>query len=565
MSEGASGGTRTALLIGTPLLALSLLVWPLGGRADDPYPQLFGAGVACLAALVPALALVAGPGLARPVRTLPLLFLLGALAFAVLGLARGSVTDTLAARASLVLWGAFPALLLAGAGLTAAGRRLLCDALVLLSLACTSVALAGAFAGTPPDPARLAGVLGNTGPLSQAALPGALIGALRLFSAQGSARTAAARRLAGAASVLLFALHAALAPVLAGALAFAAAASAAFLLRPRSPHGRAALGCAALVLAALSLPRAGSAQDTPEGTAAGDLGGIEVRALLWKRVPALLAAHPLGVGPGQLQAAFPPLRDARERALSDGARGPSEVEHLHSDALQGLAELGLVGGACWIGFLLAAALACLGRLRGGEDERVAPAAALFGLLVNGLVHTPLSVQPVSALAGLLLAGVVLARPSGVQSGLSVARSRWQRWVPLATLAAVPFAPALVRHGLALEDYVDAARRIDARLSELSAAGTAPRPDDPVLPAAARDAQAALERALAAAPDSAVALLLWARQAQPAERIAAWEAVLARRPHQWEALANLAALCARAGQPERAEELAERARALAPER
>jgi hypothetical protein len=181
------------------------------------------------------------------------------------------------------------------------------------------------------------------------------------------------------------------------------------------------------------------------------------------------------------------------------------------------------------------------------------------LLVNGLVHTPLTVQPTSALIGFLLLGSVLARSEPASGWRTLVR----RGAPIATLAAAVAAVPLVRHGVALSQYVDAARRIDARLTEL--AGASLDPSDSVLRSAALEARAALERALAAAPDAAPALILWARQAHESERIAAWKAVLERRHEHWEALVSLSQAYGAAGAAKEQASYAWSAHQLAPER
>lgn len=570
-----------------PLLVLALLAWPFEGAplAVDPWPHLAGAGYVALAAAPPALALL----LERrsvAVRGLPWLVL--AVAWALGRTLLGHLDDTFAARVALVLLAAAPALVATGARMEERERRLLVPALTALSLLLTLRALWGATR-EPPD---WAGVLGNSGPLSQAALPGALCGAF--LAARGPS---AARRALGAAAVVAFALHAGLAPVLAGAAVFAAAAGlGALLWRGVSARERGTLALAALVVLALptwrlasrastgsataptaadgttspSAPSETSAITTEERAFAGDLGGLTVRTRLWTRVHALLALHPLGVGPGQLQATFPPVRDPRERVLSDAAAGgATEVEHLHSDPLQALAELGPLGGGAWILFLVTAALTCVRALRDGEPARAATALALTGLLANGLAHTPLTVQPVSAAIGFLLCGTVLAKSNERRDALPLYAAFATRTAlvarasSLAALVALPFALPLLAHGRALASYIDAARRIDERLTALD--GAAPDPSDPVLRAAALDARAALERALHASPDSVPALVLTARAAAPPGRIAAWEAVLARRPHHWEALFRASSALTAAGDERRAADLANRARELAPER
>ena len=544
-----------------PLLAWLLLVpvvaclWPgpLAPLGDDPYPHLAGAGWSALLGLGLAVALLARPGELPVLAVLPLVlaFLPGDLRFLV-----GGLSDSFEARRAVVMHALALLAFTAGAGTGARGRRVLADgALAITALALGYELLVARSLGH----GELAGVLGNTGALSQAALPGAVIGALAATRARG------ARRLVGLAAAGAFLAHAALAPVIAGALAFAGALVVSGLLgRPATKRTRAAeLGLAALALALLVAARARPAEPTADAGAlagvAAETGGFEVRARIFGRVPDLVAEAPLlGVGPGQFRARFPPHRDPREAVLS--RHGPcselaTEVEHPHDDWLLGVAEQGLVGGAFWIAFLALVALRSLLAVWRGAREAPLAAAAL-ALLANALVHAPLSHDAPAALLAFAAFGAVTppARPG---DGRLLARA-----IGLAGLAAAWCAWPLVAHGRALGDYVRAARGIDRALSAAPNGAPDGAPDE-ALREAARAAAEALERAHAAAPDAAPALYLRARAAAPQEREAAWRAVLAVRPESFEAFEQLGVDAARNGRPDEARALWERALALEP--
>jgi hypothetical protein len=89
------------------------------------------------------------------------------------------------------------------------GRRVLCRGLVLLALL---FLVPGLIAAIGSGPMALAGPLGNVGPTNQVALAGAAIGVWMVTLRRGS------WRYMGGAAALAFALHAVLAPVLAGGL-----------------------------------------------------------------------------------------------------------------------------------------------------------------------------------------------------------------------------------------------------------------------------------------------------------------------------------------------------------
>src|SRR5262245_38003247 len=295
----SGAGARLALLL---LLPGAVLAWPGPGAplAGDPFPDLAGAGIAALALVPSALVLLAAAGSARPRALLP-----WALGWTVglLALVTGRVTDTFEARRALVLAAACAAAFAAGSALGERGKRVLARGLVALSLAWSSWALLRAVFYDPED---LGGVLGNVASVSQAALPGAAAGAWIAASERGRWRAA------GVLAVAAFAAHAAAAPVLAGAVSLAVALAWGAVRGPAQRRGLALAAVVALLsfggarLFARVGEHGGNAGDPL--ALSGDVGGVEVRARIWRRVPAMLAASPLlGAGPGQFQAAFPPF------------------------------------------------------------------------------------------------------------------------------------------------------------------------------------------------------------------------------------------------------------------
>jgi O-antigen ligase len=536
---------RERLLAGSLLLSALLFATPFSPLAPDPYPHLAGAALALLLALPTALLLCLGGARPGPGWLLVALCAWGAL------VARpfAPVTDTLEARRALLVLALAPLAFAGGAALEARGRALFAAGLVLLSGAFTAGALLGG--------AGFAGMLGDSGSLSQAALPGAALGAGWLVAGSG------ARRIAGGVVLALFLVHVGVTPVLAGSHTLLAGLLCA-AWRAREGRGR----FAALALVALMAPFVGlaghelvSGKAQPiEGANAESsrsLGGLGVRGMVWSAALGLVAERPwTGAGPGQFQAAFPPHRDPREIELSrHGACSEldTEVEHAHNDYLQFLVELGLVGGALVIGFAGLVGRRALAAL--GEEESLASALAALAVLVNAAVHAPLSANPACAPLAMALFGSLFARGSP---------RRWAALsVVLPALLTLPLAPALVTHGAALTDYV----RLAARIAELAASGAATREEHDLraseLARAASEAPAVLAVALAAAPDSAPARLAAARLASPTERVAAWDEVLRVRPHAVEAWEQSGTDHARVGASEEARRRYLAALALSP--
>jgi O-antigen ligase len=438
-----TGARRERLMAALLLLPPALFCLPFAGAplARDPYPHLAGAGWLALAAL-PAAAVAW-----RRVRASAGLALLAAVVVAgALSAVLGDATDTVELRRAGVHAAAVLALFAAGSALGPAGRAWLARGLIVVALA----SLAGAFALRD---LRLAGTLGNTGALSQAALPGAVAGLL--LAASGATRPA--WRVAGALAFAGFAVHAGRAPVLAGILAAGGAlVLAAALARASSGRARLALvGGALLLPLAFLAPRLGpGAGDASDGVAA-DTGGAGVRLGVWKRIPAFLGDHlAFGVGPGQMQAAFPPYRDPAEIAASahgSCADHPTEIDHLHNDALHELGELGLVGGLLWLAFLALGAWRALAALGDRGPSRAALGAGAIALGANALAHSALVFHPASAALGFALFGALSARDARADDVATPDRtpSLLASLALLPVLAAAFLGRPLIAHGSAL--------------------------------------------------------------------------------------------------------------------
>jgi tetratricopeptide (TPR) repeat protein len=445
---------------------------------------------------------------------------------------------------------------LAGLCLSPRGAPGLARGLCVLSLLCSAGALGTALFDAPLG---LAGVLGNSGPSTQLALPGALAG-LWLWT-RGSG---AGRRL-GAAAFLATALHAALAPALAallalalGALTLAAtgrASGAAASLDPQAPAGNpagpgsnprrlarlglaaaAALGIGGLAWLAASLPARGAAP------APGPLSGLEVRLWLWSTVPELLDRD-WGAPKPAFEDAYETLRPPAERALSAAASGgPTAVEHLHQDWFQLAFDFGPFAAGLGLLLALAAAAGALRALRIGSTSEAALGAALLGLLLLSMQHTPLTrTAPTAWLAG-LAAGLLAprrptrARPADSQRGQALLAA-----LGLGAGALTLSAPAL---GLCLQGQ---------RLAQALLGDGAPLTAERLLPPPAWQRYSA-----------PLALGLAARaETDPQRRAAYVEAWLDKRAHTPEALIQ-AGLEAVEGDPQRAAALWTRALEIDPE-
>ncbi len=529
------GELLQAWLCLVPALALA---WPGPGAIlrDDFVPQSTGAGAAALLA-IPAAACLVLRGATPAARGLtlflvPLLIAVGWTSF-------GSAADTFEASRALLTAFTGLVLFLCGASLGAYGRQILARGAVCIALLLLVPALCDSENG-------FSGLLGNTGSVSEAALAGAIAGAIFV------ATDAIGWKIAGASAAVLHAAYVARVPVVAGALALAFALGAAALLARSLARGwrigLAAAACAValtpiVAIAARSAERTRAAHEiaagaeTPPHESApnpGDTGGFEVRARIWRSSLSMLGQHALsGVGPGQFAAAFPAYRDPREIELTTLSRrvpGETEVEHPHNDWLLTALDTGVIGGLCWIAFLVTVLARGARALRGGDASLLPVAAAAIGLAANSFVNATLSGDAVSSTLAFAMFGCAVAEKGSPRSAIA------RRFVALGAAALLlvhsPRAFALVRHGRALHPL---------------AAELTPDPD----------AQTRiLERALDACPDSVLALRLHARRMEaehrdPALIHAEWLRVLSARPQHVEALMQLGFLAATAGQPARA--------------
>jgi len=560
MSARGLGACALALL---PALAIGLGL-ALPRFALDPYPQLAGSALALCGAL-PLAACVLLAAFTGRLRSEPRAQAGAALAALALVFALSSslqpVTDTLEHARALALVASALACCVAGASLGGAARAVLPLALASLALALAGSALGAALLAqdAAAREAALAGLLGNSGLLAQAILPGAAAGAWLAVASRGPARA-----LGGAAAALGL-LQMALAPAWASALALGLA----LVCGAIRAHGRARIAlaaCAALAMLApwiareleaepASAPVAASAAEAPPSSALEryEAGGLPVRLLIWRSVLPLASAHPwLGLGPGQFQAAYPPWRDAREIELT--TRGHvlpfAEVEHAHSDPLHALAELGWPGALLWLALCIGAGIGAwraLGSRAGASESQRALACALLACLLGSLGHAPFFANPLASVQGFLLLGLFLARELPTSRSAAEPRLAWRAGA-LAALAlagglfALPRALPLLEHGAAL------AARQHARSTEQE--------------------RAALERALAAIPSSPMARALLARQLERdplalSAAIAQWRLALAARPHAFGPLTQLALGLVRAGELGAAREPLKRALALDP--
>ncbi|MCZ6596561.1 MAG: hypothetical protein O7B99_02875 [Planctomycetota bacterium] len=507
--EDAPSPREDAILGLLLLLPGMVLAWP-GEAAPllfDPYPHLGGAGLAALAA-APAGLMVALRRLDRP--TPARFLLLVVIACGCLSASFDRLTDVFEGRRALVSACTAVVMLSGGSALRERGRAVFARGLVVLSALWTGRALLGDEV--------FAGVLGNTGALSQAALPGALIGAWFAAKSRG------AWSIAGWIAILLFAWHAGRAPVIAGVVAAGIGLGASAVLSPAAREQRRTrpvlLGLAALLVVAFlgfrAMPPAGEAPRSLGTQVAAETGGFEVRARIWKSLGAAFAANPvLGFGPGQFQADYPPYRDPREIVLSNHGScedHANEVNHGHNDWLHGVAELGGLGGSFWITLLLTALVLALRSLRAPSALSGALGAALLALLANAAVHSPLFFHAASSTLAFALLGVL--------AGPAVSESGRRSWLCLTLLLPVLFGPwvgwPLVRHGHALSER---SRLLDLLLREV------PLGDAELFRLRATDA---------------VRFAPWSTAAREldAESIQDWEVILALRPHSQRALQNV---------------------------
>ena len=543
-------------LLALPALALAL---PVPGLLEDVPTTDSAAPGWTLLLLLPALALTALTQRASWTRPgLPAL----ALALAALASQARTLLDAgdpfEAERATVSLWAAC-GLVLVGSRLGSAGRGALATALCTVPLL---VALGGLWIGHP------GGLAGNAGDAAEAALPAAAL-ALAVFThREGPVRGLAL------ASLLAFAGWTAWSGArvaVVGFLAIAGLTAVASVARP-ALRRLARIGMVGALLVALGTgiatwtaspsqqtapaPATHAVSSAPSNSLSdSEEGGLLFRRLVWATTPQLLADHPHGVGPGQLARAYPPYRDPVELESSEHQRTeptPVDVEHLHMDALNWLAEQGLIVGGLLVAMLLAAGLRAL-RVLLGADPTLTPAAlGVLAALATGLVNAPWSQGVLAPAVGLPLLGALFA-PGRLPSRRGF-RLGPEGAVLAFALAHAASAWALAQHGSAL------ARLASATVVVRTPEGLEETRLDPA------PARAAVRAALEATPTSVEALTRSARlgDLDAAGRRAVLERILLLRPHRRAALIDLANLEAREGNLDRAANLQERARAVDPD-
>ncbi|WBY02013.1 O-antigen ligase family protein [Ramlibacter tataouinensis] len=295
---------------------------------------------------------------------------------------------------------------------------------------------------------------------------------------------------------------------------------------------------------------------------------LQLRALMWKATLRVIEARPLtGVGAGAWEAMVPLYQPDSQQLETD--------YYVHNEALQLLAEYGLVGAlllAGLLGYLLAAAWRTW-RLAGGPhaDEvpwRAAALSSLLALLLVSNVGFPWRMAATGALFALAL-GLLAA--SDARLGLAAGRFgvRTLAWGPrrnavalAATLAGLLLAGFITQQAAEAERKIVRATQIAYRISASGQPGD-PRWD----PAKARVLELTRE---------AVAITPHYRKITPivADQLASWgdwrnatwiwESVLQSRPYVVAILTNAARGHAAMNEPDRAFEYLARAQAIAPQ-
>lgn len=459
--------------------------------AGAPDTLSIGIGAMALGAL-PAVGLATLRGRGGDAVGLAALFVL--LAFAAFQLPRS--TDTFGAWRAMVGLAAAIGWTVAGASLGRRGRRVVAFGFPLVTLLL--------LAGTPFTEAWT-GALGNTGDVSEAALPGAVLCAGAVVCGRPPLAIAALVALLGYAS------YAGGVPVHAGVLGLCAALVAAlaallFSRRAGNELGRVALARRVRILLIAVLVSVGaigartylpgteaatSGAEEVESPAPTTTGGVAFRKLTWARIPAVLQDHAaLGLGPGQFQAGFPPYRDPAEIELSTFDRKeptPIEVEHAHNDGLTALAEYGLIGGGALLLFLLLTLVRAVRHLTGEDETRRDFGLAAIAVLTNAGVNSNLLYSPLALLGAFVVLGVV-AGPTDIRR----ARSAFDYIAPGLALAALavlaPRALSYIEYGRALAEIPSARIVLEDGREKLDATALGAilenarriRPDGPVV-------------------------------------------------------------------------------------
>ncbi len=506
------------------LLPLFLLAWPapslFGG--DPLTTELSALGVASIG-LIP-LALWFLWQRPRPSRGSTLLFIA-----LFLPANFGTQTDSLELDRGLLTFLMCFLVANGAAHLSSQGRELIVRAAAALSILLLLPGLVDRASGW-------GGVLGNSGELSGAALPGALCGAL-LWT-----RSAGKWQWLGMTAVGLFLMHAVLAPVIAGLVAVVVVlpiavllmrgAGPSFLMKSLGLLLLAFVGFAWITWGSTSQPEQ-SPQESAVIEAPDNFGGFEVRRRIWASSVALFMENPmLGTGLGQFSARFPAVRDATERELSNHnhtASWTTEVEHPHNDWLLPWVEGGAISGIAWwvlIYIILQAGTRALGR---SQTTQAAMGAATLGSLLAAGLNAPLLYNPTASIAMFILFGALLGPGKPVPPEL---KNR-APFGPLLTVGMVlllllniPRAYGMVQHG--------------AALAEMAKATTETERQDAILKAAELLEDSVSARSLAAR-------VLERRDGDLDGALAHWDRVLQLRPLRFNAWMQSGVLHARKGE------------------
>ena len=526
------------------LLSLPALVlcspWP-GVMQDVPTNVSAAAGWTLLLAL-PALLVTALQvrGSWKALGLVPAAF--GAFALLCQGRSLFGLGDVFEAERTSLSMMTAAALVLAGARLGPEGRKGLIEGLLPVPL----LVAAGSFLTNHPG-----AMLGNAGDAAEAALPAAVLGIFAFTSRRGFPRALA---LAGLVAYGIWAgiSDSRLASVGFGALALLLVLPNARKTRPHEI--RIALVIAGVLAGSLGLHTWGhQTAATPAVAASQGEGGLAFRRLLYGSTPTFFAAYPMGVGPGQVARDYPPFRDSREISVSEHQRlepTPVDVEHLHQDSLQLIAEQGwLIGGALvlLLGWIAAQSFAALRRT---SSTRAACGLGVLAFLGAGLINAPLMAGVAAPAVALPLLGALIAPNKFSARSKSLGP---EGVILLLALALAQPAWEFVQHGRALGELGQAKRALELTKDETS------------MRSGMQVAREAIDRALLARSFSVDALAQSARLGDlpPEQSNRVLRRILSLRPHRRAALMDLANSQARMGNLQEAHDLQEQLRGLDP--
>lgn len=347
-----------------------------------------------------------------------------------------------------------------------------------------------------------------------------LAGIVALCATRGIGRAAALAAIASG-SVMLVAARSRAAWIACG-VAWSAAVIV-FLAQERRARARlvaTALGivvAAALVSAAVPAPEA---QRLPSVTRAvallleGREDSTTIRRALWSNTLGMVEESPwIGVGPGRYAVSY---ASAPARVVPTPDYGlERRVEHAHNDALHLAAELGVVGAASLFALLAGAVLRLAARARRAPSARESGtdallAAALAGLLVNGLFSFPLE-SPTTGFLAFAIAGIGWRRGEAMPAPTVARFASSEALVVLALLPALAALPVDFARVRALARALSAFERGDC-VSAL---------------APARDAS---EHAFRRGTRGLAAMIVFECERDPRRSLEALEPALAMDPH-----------------------------------